>query len=212
MAFSLYMEDAMSLLKLAGAGLATLTFALGLAIAAPAASAQDNDDAPQSSYGWGMMNGWGQGMGQGMMGQGYGRGMRGGGMMGGGYGMMGGGCGMAYGASGGDYDTYLDGRVAFLKAELKITPDQEAAWNEYADAMRTNSQTMISMHGTMMQMFGNSGQTRSVVDMLNFRIEAMKARLETLEELKPATEKLYDALSDAQKQKADQILPVMGCM
>ena len=182
----------MSLLKLAGAGLAALTLAFGLAIAAPAASAQDNT-AQQPGYGWGMM------------GQGYGRGMRGGGM-------MGGGCGMAYGASGGDYDTYLDGRIAFLKAELKITPDQEAAWNEYADAMRTNSQTMISMRGTMMQMFGNKGQNRSVVDMLNFRIEAMKARLETLEELKPATEKLYKALSDTQKQKADEILPVMGCM
>lgn len=211
----------MSLFKLAGAGLVALTFALGLTLTAPAAMAQDNDTtAPQPGYG--MMGGWGQGMGPGMMGQGrgmrgggYGYGMMGGGygMMGGGYGMMGGGCGMmGWGASGGDYDTYLDGRIAFLKAELKITADQEAAWNEYADAMRTNSQTMISMHGTMMQMFRNSGRDRSVLDMLNFRIEAMKARLSSLEELKPATEKLYNALSDEQKKKADDILPVMGCM
>lgn len=198
----------MTFSRFAGAGFCALTLALGLALSAPAARAQD---AQQPGYGQGMMGGWGQGMGQGMgpgmMGQGYGRGMRGGG-----YGMMGGGCGMMGGASGGDYDTYLDGRIAFLKAELKITADEEPAWNEYADAMRTNSQTMISMRGTMMQMFRNSGQNRSVVDMLDFRIEAMKARLETLQELKPATEKLYNALSDEQKKKADEILPVMGCM
>ena len=203
----------MSLLKRTGAGLASLTFAFGLALTAPAALAQDNDTTPQPGYGWGMMQGWGQGMGPGMMGQGYGRGMQGygQGMMGGGYGM--GGCGMmGYGASGGDYDSYLDGRIAFLKAELKITSDQEGVWNDYADAMRTNAQTMVSMHGTMTQMFRNSGQNRSVLDLLNFRIEAMKARIETLEELKPVTEKLYNALSDEQKQKADQILPVMGCM
>ena len=205
----------MNFLKPAGAGFCALTLALGLALSAPAARAQDDTGtAPQPGYG--MMKGWGQGAGQGMgpgmMGQGMmGRGMMGSGQMGQGYGRgMMGGCGMM--GSGGDYGTYLDGRIAFLKAELKITADQETAWSEYADAMRTNSQTMVSMRGTMMQMFRNGGQDRSVVDMLDFRIEAMKARLETLQELKPATEKLYNALSDEQKKTADDILPVMGCM
>ncbi|MAB12606.1 Spy/CpxP family protein refolding chaperone [Parvibaculum sp.] len=207
----------MTFSRLAGAGFCALTLALGLALSAPAARAQD-DTSTSPRPGYGMMRGGGQGpgqgmgpgmMGQGMMGsgmagQGYGRGMMGGGGMGG--------CGMMGNSASGDYDTYLDGRIAFLKAELKITEDEEPAWNEYADAMRTNSQTMVSMRGTMMQMFRNSGQNRSVVDLLNFRIEAMKARLETLQELKPATEKLYNALSDEQKKKADEILPVMGCM
>ncbi|MGH7007615.1 MAG: Spy/CpxP family protein refolding chaperone, partial [Stellaceae bacterium] len=33
-------------------------------------------------------------------------------------------------------EQFVAGRIAFLKAELKITPQQEAQWNKVAEAMR----------------------------------------------------------------------------
>src|SRR6516225_10210910 len=36
----------------------------------------------------------------------------------------------------------VDGRIAFLKAELKITPAQEAQWQNVAVAMRDNAKAL----------------------------------------------------------------------
>ncbi len=188
---------------------------LGLLLLACATPAFAGESSSPTPNGWsgGMM---GQGWGAGMMGTGYGQGRGGPGWMmgqGWGSGMMGAGCGMMgyrNGDSGADYDSHVDGRVAFLKAELKITDAQSKVWDDYASAMRTNSQVMINMHKRMYEAFRqNNG---SVVRVLDLQIDGMKSHLASLERLKPATEALYKALSDDQRKKADEILPVMGCM
>lgn len=201
------------------------TFALaGLLVLSPISIASAADtDTPRQQHGPGTMTGGGM-MDGGMMGGGMmGGGMMGGGMMGGGMmggGMMGrggmmGGCGMMGGGmmgygSGANYNSYVDGRIAFLKAELKITDAQSDAWNGYADALRANSQVMASMHK---QMFDASQQNdRSAVKLMDLHVSAMKSRLAALETLKPATEALYKTLSKEQRGKADDLLPFMGCM
>lgn len=182
---------------------------LGIALMGGSAAAQTGDTG-------GMMMGRGGMMGPGMMGEGWGSGMMGPGMMGAGWGsgMMGGGCGMMMGGWAGDGDgdveTYADGRVAFLAAELDITEAQQGVWSDYAEALRSNTGVMASMHRTMREAFGQRDGTP--VRRLDLHIEMMKSRLAALETLKPATEALYGALSAEQKQKADRLLPVMGCM
>lgn len=173
-----------------------------------AVSAEEAGDS-RPGYWSGMMGG---GWGSGMMGWGgnraYGPGMMKG--QGSGPGMMGG-CGMmGYGRGAGDDDSYADGRIAFLKAELKITDSQNGAWNAYADALRSNSQVMVAMHKKMFDSFKQADH--SAVAFLDFHIQAMKSRLAALEALKPATETLYKALSAEQRKKADDLIPVMGCM
>src|ERR1700755_43071 len=37
---------------------------------------------------------------------------------------------------------FVDGRIAFLKAELKITPAQEAQWQQVKAAIRENARTL----------------------------------------------------------------------
>ncbi|HEX7774888.1 MAG TPA: Spy/CpxP family protein refolding chaperone [Parvibaculum sp.] len=199
-------EDAMNI------RLSALAVALAL-LCTTAVFADDAAKNSQSGYWPGMMGGgWGSGMmsgsnrgyGWGMMtGQGFGPGMMDGSMMGG--------CGMmGYGRGAADDDSYADGRVAFLKAELKITDAQSAAWNNYADALKANSQAMIGMHRQMVATFKQDD--RSALKFLDFHIQAMKSRLAALEALKPATEALYSALSAEQRKKADDVLPVMGCI
>lgn len=39
----------------------------------------------------------------------------------------------------------VEGRLAFLKTELKITKAQEAVWDDYAKALRANAQQMTAM-------------------------------------------------------------------
>ena len=68
------------------------------------------------------------------------------------------------------------------------------------------------MHQQMFSLFQKGNEDRSAVDMLDLQISLMKTRVGALEKMKPAAEKLYAALSDDQQEKANQILPVMGCM
>lgn len=148
--------------------------------------------------GSGAGSGPGMMMGRGGMGQGMGMGMMGGcPMMGG---MMGG--------SGGKMAAHAEGRVAFLKAELAITEAQQAAWTTYADALRKNLANMQGMHETMMQAMS----AKSAIGRLEAHIAAMEGRLASLKEVKAPLAALYAALSDEQKQKADDLLTGMGCM
>lgn len=145
----------------------------------------------------------------GMMGQG---GMMGpGGMMGEGgmMRMMGRDCpmmGMAMGE--GDGTAHAAGRIAFLKAELGITEAQKEAFDAYAAALTKNLEGMQAMRSTMMA----SMQAKTPVERLSGHLQAMETRLAVLNEVKPALEKLYGALSDEQKKKADQTMTGMGCM
>ena len=142
-----------------------------------------------------------QTMGGGMMGSMKSRG----GMMG----MMGGGCPMM-GAMMGDGETpsYSAGRIAFLKAELAITDSQQKVWDGYAEALKHNLQGMQDMHKTMMTaMMG-----KTPVEKLDAHVTAMESRLSALKEIKPALAALYEALSPAQRKKADGLLTGMGCM
>jgi hypothetical protein len=145
----------------------------------------------------------GQGWGRGMMDDGWGYGRRG--MMGG---MMGGGCPMVAFGDDGETTTFIDGRLAFLKTELKITDAQSGAWDAYAQALKRNLETMKSMRQSMQAAF----DAKTPAEGLQARIAAMETRLAALKEMQPAVAKLYEALDATQKDAADDLLTVMGCM
>ena len=80
-------------------------------------------------------------MGPGMMG--YGGGPRGGY----GPGMMGYGGGYGPGAAAGTGPVeHMDARLSFLKDQLKITADQQAAWDAYATQAKAQAATMQAFH------------------------------------------------------------------
>jgi hypothetical protein len=135
-------------------------------------------------------------MGQGMMGWGM-QGMMGPGMRG----MMGQGMMMGYGPM-------MEGRLAYLKAELGITDAQIDPWNGYVSAVKARAATMQGMHATMLKTM----QSGTAVERLQAHTEAMQSMLESMKALLPATEALYNALSDEQKKKADLLLGNGCCM
>ena len=96
----------------------------------------------------------------------------------------------------------MEGRLAYIKADLEITDAQMAAWDAYANAVRARHTTMEGMHAKMMK----AKESRSALERMDARINAMESRLESLKALKPVTEALYALLTDEQKKKADQLL------
>jgi hypothetical protein len=104
---------------------------------------------------------------------------------------------------------HVEGRLAFLKTELKITDAQLSLWNAVADAMRANAKSMGDMGGGMM----GGSQTATLPDKLAMREKMMTAHLEALRKFKAAVDPLYAALSDEQKKTADELLAgPMGMM
>ena len=160
--------------------------AVGLALGVTHAAAQ------QRGPGWDMM-------GPNMMDRGSPMGR--GGMMG----MMGG-CPMM--GADGQALAFIDGRIAFLKAELAITDAQKGAWDAYADATKRNLESMQGMWQTMKAVF----DAKTSVERLDAHLAAMESRIKVLKDVKPTLAKLYEALSAEQKKKADDILTGMGCM
>jgi len=175
-----------------GSGLITASIvALGLALPT---QAQDQT-MPMTGMGQGMM-GMGQGMGGGMMG-----------------------CGMMGGMMGqrGNMAAHIDGRIAFIKAELGITDAQKPAWDEFEKAMRAHFAQMQEMRQTMMSrmkgmMSGENPKPMPVTELLSTRIAMMESHLAEMKTVQAAIEKLYAALNADQKAKADQIVSGMGCI
>lgn len=170
---------------------------------------QQGQQMPMMGPGMGMMGGcpmMGGGMGMGMMGPGM-QGMMGPGMMGNmpmGMGPMGMGMGPGMMMGG----PMMEGRLAYLKAELGITPEQAAAWDGYVSAAKARGDAMQSMHTTMMQAM----QSGTAMERMNAHPTAMQSMVESMNALKPATETLYKVLSPDQKKKADMLLGMGCCM
>ncbi len=140
-----------------------------------------------------------------MMGRGYGSGSGYAHMMGPRHGSM-----MGYGYS--RSTDRIDGRLAFIKAELKITAEQEEAWSKFADALRTEAESHVrSMESMMESMHGDDYLEQSLPERLALHETHMEERVEQLRTLQTAVGALYEQLGDEQKETADEIvMPMMG--
>jgi len=106
----------------------------------------------------------------------------------------------------------IEGRIAFLRAELNITEAQASAWNAFADAMRTNAKKLAEVRASMMA-WPDAGQQQAltVAERLDQQERWLVARLEGTRALKSAVTNLYGTLSEDQKKTANELLaPQMG--
>ena len=106
------------------------------------------------------------------------------------------------GAQSGMMAANVEGRIASLKSELKITDAQSSAWNKVADALRAAGGSMNDMYQQMMQ----SGPAATLPARLNRRETMLAAHLTRVKALKEALTPLYASFSDAQKEIADSMM------
>ena len=109
----------------------------------------------------------------------------------------------------GDPTSHVEGRIAFLHAELAITEAQEPVWKALADALRQNAvglkQTTPADHG--------HGDASVVVGQLLDQQHRLEARLDGLRAINATLTPLVDALSDEQRGALDTLFPhVAGVM
>jgi len=99
--------------------------------------------------------------------------------------------------------SHVDGRLAYLKAELMITEAQEPLWKDYAAAFRDNAKGMLVRCKKMM---GSRGAAAlSLPDRMDQHEQLMAAQLDAVRAANKALKPLYASFSENQKKTVDQM-------
>jgi len=102
---------------------------------------------------------------------------------------------------------HVEGRIAFLRTELKIADAQVGTWNAFAETLRTNAKKLGEVRASMMPRAGTTQpQAPTLAQRLDVQERWFAARLDGTRAIKAAFTKLYDAFSDEQKKAADELL------
>jgi hypothetical protein len=102
---------------------------------------------------------------------------------------------------------YSEGRLAFLKTELKITDTQTKAWDAFAAALRAN---VAKLNEAYKAPDREAMDKMSPGERLGWFEKAVAARLDAVKRARAAIEPLYAALSDDQKKTFDRFIPTGG--
>ena len=100
-----------------------------------------------------------------------------------------------------DVTDRIEGRIAFLKAELEITDKQMADWNVLADALRSSRQHLVEARKYLVP-----DDKANSPDRMERYERHLTERLEAVKSARTSFARLYPTLSDSQKQTADTIL------
>lgn len=103
----------------------------------------------------------------------------------------------------------VEGRIAFLRAELQITDAQSKVWDAFADVLRSNAKRFKE---ASMPMMAEASAPR-LLALLESQERMYDARLEGVRAMKAALAPLYEAFSAEQRKTADELLVTqMGLM
>jgi hypothetical protein len=106
----------------------------------------------------------------------------------------------------------VEGRIAFLRTELKIADAQAYSWNAFADALRTNGKKLGEVRASMISHMGAAQQQPpALTERLNLQEQWLIARFEGTRAIQSAFTNLYAVLSEERKETASELLgPHMG--
>ena len=96
---------------------------------------------------------------------------------------------------------HVEGRIAFLKAELAITDAQLPQWNAFAAVLRDTAKTMAALHAAMAASAAGPAPER-----IDAMVGHMAARLDAMKAMSAALRPLYGVLSAGQRKSADELL------
>ncbi|MBJ6126829.1 Spy/CpxP family protein refolding chaperone [Microvirga splendida] len=105
-------------------------------------------------------------------------------------------------AGGADMTDRIEGRIAFLKAELKITDAQAPAWNQFAEALRSSRQHLIEAR----QLLAAPAADATAATRLEQYERHLGARLEALKAARSSFAQLHAGLDEHQKHVAEELV------
>ncbi|HUC11470.1 MAG TPA: Spy/CpxP family protein refolding chaperone [Stellaceae bacterium] len=97
----------------------------------------------------------------------------------------------------------VNGRIAFLKTELNITPAQESQWQQFATVMQQNARSLDQTIATARQ---HRATATNAVDRMEMQAQFAKVRAENEARLVTAFRPLYTTLSPQQQQVANELM------
>ena len=95
----------------------------------------------------------------------------------------------------------VERRIAELRAQLQITPAEQQQWDQFAQVMRDNAREMDQIFVQRAQQY----QSMNAVQNMQSYEHLAEAHAQQLQKLVSAFEKLYNSMSDQQKQIADRV-------
>ncbi|HWE71951.1 MAG TPA: Spy/CpxP family protein refolding chaperone [Stellaceae bacterium] len=103
-----------------------------------------------------------------------------------------------------DFTARAEARIAYVKADLKITPAQQAAFDRYAQVIRDNA---AAMQKNFQAMRGQRDQHKnmSAIDRVEQRAKMAQERDQYEQQYLAAFKPLYASLSADQKKVADDL-------
>ena len=101
-----------------------------------------------------------------------------------------------------DMTDRIDGRIAFLRAELRITDAQAATWNQFAEALRSSRLHLLEAR----QQLAAPASSNAPTARLDQYERHLTARLEAIRTARIAFTQLYAALDEHQKHVADELV------
>lgn len=100
---------------------------------------------------------------------------------------------------------FVEEHLAALKSGLGITEAQMPQWNAFADAVRARVKAMRTMAGQMLM--AHRAAPMSWPDRLAQHEQRLTARLDGLKAMEGPTKALWDALSEEQRNRAEDLMP-----
>jgi hypothetical protein len=102
---------------------------------------------------------------------------------------------------------FVEGRIAFLKAELKITDAQAKQWDAFAAALRENASKLTDAY----KMPDRDARAKmGPAERIDWYEKALSARLDAVKRTQAALGPLYTALNDDQKKTFNRLVPTGG--
>jgi hypothetical protein len=99
--------------------------------------------------------------------------------------------------------SHIEGRIAYLQAELHITADQMPLWNAVADVLRQNDQ---AVRAGWEELRKGPDVDVAAPDRLATMQKLAETKAQNLGKLLTAVKPLYEAMNADQKKDADELL------
>ncbi len=104
-------------------------------------------------------------------------------------------------------DEHIDGQLAYLKTELKITDAQMPQWNVFANAFRADKEKTARLCKTTENEESRlKMMSASLPNSLGMMAARLMVRLKSIRAMETAVRPLYAILSQEQKKTADEVM------
>jgi hypothetical protein len=107
-------------------------------------------------------------------------------------------------------EPFAEGRIAFLRAELRPTEAQKAAWDSIVTAVRKNLDNIQSLRQANLTAAEEGHLAPG--EWLDRRISILESRVGMLKEIKAPLATLANTLTDDQKKKAAELIVDVACL